>query len=58
MTKFAPFILLFLTSCGGSVGSAPVQPSFVMETKITRTSPEAKGIIIEVKPSDSQSEAK
>jgi len=56
--KFAPIALLLLAGCGSSVGTAPVQPSFVMETKITRTSPEAKGMIIEVKPSDSQAEGK
>jgi len=55
--KYLP-VLFVLAACGTSVGTAPVQPSFVMETKITRTSPEAKGMIIEVKPSDSQSEGK
>jgi len=55
--KYIP-ILFLLAACGTSVGTAPVQPSFVMETKITRTSPEAKGMIIEVKPSDAQSESK
>jgi len=58
MTKYLMFLPILLASCGGSVGSAPVQPSFVMETRILRTSSEAKGLTIEVKPSDEQAVSK
>ena len=56
--KYLPLALLLLAGCGTSVGSAPVQPSFVMETRILRTSSEAKGLTIEVKPSDEQAVSK